>query len=152
MSYLDRMLLPGETITYRTRLHPLIFVKALIALALVIALASFLANAYPYLGATLLMVVCLPYTVLVVASFVSGEVAVTNRRVLLRMGALRSQFREVLLHKVTGTAVQKMPGGTGSVSMQTAGGVVHSASFVRDPESLEQAILQARKKLAATKG
>ncbi|MDX5362930.1 MAG: hypothetical protein LPJ91_02080 [Pseudazoarcus pumilus] len=144
MNYLNRMLQPGEEIVFRTRLHPLVFIKPLIVAVFVGFLAFSLPPEYvPYVGILIIGVV-IPYTALVALSLALGDVAVTNRRVLLRMGALRGQMTEVLLHKIRAVAADNR-----AVTLELAGGMVRTVSFIRDPDGLAQAIERSRKRLQA---
>ena len=88
MNYVNRMLQPGEEIVFRTRLHPMVFIKPLIVAVIVGFLAFTLPQEYlPYVG-MLIIGVLIPYTGLITLSLALGDIAVTNRRVLLRMGEI----------------------------------------------------------------
>lgn len=150
MNYVNRLLQPGEEIVYRTRLHPMVFIKPAMALVFALFLAYVLSEEYMPLVGAALAVVCVPYTILVGMSLSLGDIAVTNRRVLLRTGPLRSQMNEVLLHKVQAVEADGgAMGGAGTVRMDIAGGVIRSVAFVRNAEELAQAIDRGRKRLQA---
>lgn len=144
MNYVNRMLQPGEEIVFRTRLHPMVLIKPLIVTVLVGFLAFTLPPEYvPYVGILIIGVV-IPYTALVALSLTLGDVAVTNRRVLLRMGALRGQMSEVLLHKIRAVAADNR-----AVTLEIAGGMIRTVSFIRDPDGFAQAVERTRKRLQA---
>ena len=144
MNYVNRMLQPGEGIVFRTRLHPMVFIKPVVVAVIVGFLAFMLPQEYvPYVG-ILVIGVLVPYTALIALSLVLGDIAVTNRRVLLRTGALRGQMSEVLLHKVRTVSADSR-----SVTLELAGGMIRTVSFIRDPDGLAQAIERARKRLQA---
>jgi hypothetical protein len=149
MNYVNRMLQPGEEIAYRTRLHPMAFVKPLVVTIALLVLANVVPEDYVPFVAAMLLVVCIPYAILVATSCILGDVAVTNRRVLLRTGPLRGQMNEVLLHKIRTVEASIGLAGAGRVRMDLAGGVLRSVSFVRNPAELADAIERARKRLQA---
>lgn len=149
MNYVDRMLLPGEKIAFRTRLHPMIYAKPIIAFIALTVFASVLPPEYQPYGAVLLLVILLPYTLLVSSAHAVGDIAVTGQRVLLRQGPLASQFSHVLLHKIVSVDVVGSIAGSGTVRIHMAGDVQRSVGFVRDPEALARAIERGRDQLIA---
>jgi hypothetical protein len=149
MNYVNRLLQPGEEIAYRTRLHPLVFLKPLFITVILLVLVSVVPEDFVPFVAAMLVVVCIPYTILVASSCMLGDIAVTNVRVLLRTGPLRGQMNEVLLHKVRAVDASDGFGGAGKVRMDLAGGVMRSVSFVRNAAELAEAIEKARKRLQA---
>jgi hypothetical protein len=146
MNLVDRNLHPGEQIVFRTRLSPLVFIKPVIVFALfmLLLISNLLPEHVRELAGIALLFVVVPYALVVAGSFFFGDIAVTNQRVLLRMGLLRGQYHEVLLHKIVETEADAM-----AVRIHIAGGMVRSASFVRNPAELQDAIERARKRLAA---
>lgn len=148
--FVNRMLHPGEQIAYRTRLHPMILIKPVIALVAAIVAASFLPTEIMPMAAALIVVSCGPYALIVLASLLVGDVAVTNQRLLLRLGLLNGQVSEVLLHKIEDIESTRDPASSsGTLRVQIAGGMVRTISFVRDPEALLSAIEKARKRLGS---
>lgn len=156
MNYVDRMLHPGEKIAYRTRLHPLIYLKPVFALLILTVVTGLVPAEFQAFASALLLVIVLPYTLLVSASYVFGDIAVTNQRVLLRMGVLRSQYIEILLHKIEevdiGAGLLGTFGDCGSLRLYIAGGILRSAAFVRSPEALRDAVIESRDRLRAQRG
>lgn len=126
MSYIKSQLLPGEQIKYSGHLHRIIFVPAgffaiLAVLALVIALQSgdwpvFYALAIPALIAYAWAKII--YTM--------SEFAITNKRVVIKVGWLRRRTVETMLSKVEGINVdQSFIGrllGYGSIIITGTGG------------------------------
>lgn len=148
--FVNRMLHPGEEISYRTRLHPMILIKPVIAFLAAIVGASFLPQEVMPMAAALIIVSCGPYAVVVLCSLFVGDVAVTNQRVVLRQGLLAGQVSDVLLHKIEGIETTRDPvASSGSVRLQIAGGMIRTIGFVRDPDTLVAAIEQARKRLTS---
>ncbi|MBA4741753.1 MAG: hypothetical protein H2060_03460 [Azoarcus sp.] len=152
MTYVDRMLLPGEKIAYRTRLHPMIYVKPVIAFIALTVFAGVLPPDYQPYAAVLLLVILLPYTFLVSSAHAVGDIAVTGQRLMLRQGPLASQFSHLLLHKIVAAEVGSNIAGCGTVRIRMAGNVQRSVGFVRDPEALVEAIKRGRDQLIAQDG
>lgn len=142
MNFIDKLLQPGEEIVFRTRLHPMVFIKPVVLAVFIAFLGILLPEIYlPYVGA-LFFVLLIPYVTLVAISLKLGEVVVTNRRVLIRNGPLQNQMHEVLLHKLREVSVSGR-----SVNMEMAGMMTRSVSFAREPEPLAEAIERARKRM-----
>lgn len=149
MNYVNRLLQPGEEIVFRTRLHPMVFIKPVIVAICAVVLANVLPDEFVPIISAALVVVCVPYAILVASASMLGDIAVTNRRVLLRTGPLRGQMNEVLLHKIVSVDTARGMMGSGTVRIDIAGGVLRNVSFVRDADGLARAIEQARKRLNA---
>ena len=142
MNFIDKLLQPGEEIVFRTRLHPMVFIKPVVLAVFIAFLGIILPEVYlPYVGA-LFVVLLVPYTALMAFSLKIGEVAVTNRRVIIRTGPLQNQMHEVLLHKLREVSVSGR-----SVNMEMAGMMTRSVAFTREPGPLAEAIERARKRM-----
>jgi len=101
MSYVDSQLLPGESVVYRGRLHRMIFgfPVAVATLLVVILIVSIRVRQELW--------VALLFAVVAVAAFIpawvlytSSEFAVTNKRVVMKVGLIRRRTLETLLSKV----------------------------------------------------
>jgi membrane protein YdbS with pleckstrin-like domain len=109
MGYLDDHLLDGERIVYRARLHWTIFLKAILAALLGVALAIVLWMYQPnywYLGAVLVgvgLLLAIPPLI----RYTSTEFAVTNKRLLSKVGFVERESDETLLSKVEAVAVDQ---------------------------------------------
>ncbi|MEO7822975.1 MAG: PH domain-containing protein [Gemmatimonadaceae bacterium] len=126
MSYIESQLLPGEAIRYRGHLHRSIFAPAFIfavlaVLSLVIVLQSgdwplFYGLAVPAVAAYIWAQVL----------YTTSEFAVTNKRVVIKVGWLRRRTVETMLSKVEGINVdQSVIGrlfGYGSIIITGTGG------------------------------
>src|ERR1700704_6664994 len=106
MSYIQRVLQPGETVVHEARLHPLIFLPALflllIALALLVASAQF-ADEKITIG---LEAAAAMFGLLAFASWARAairrattELAVTDRRVIYKSGLLARHTLEMNRNK-----------------------------------------------------
>ena len=109
MSYLDDHLLDGERIVYRARLHWTIFLKAILVTLLGIALGIVLyiyEPPYWYIGAALaglgLLLAISPFI-----RYTSTEYAVTNKRLLSKVGFVERESDETLLSKIEAVAVDQ---------------------------------------------
>jgi uncharacterized membrane protein YdbT with pleckstrin-like domain len=111
MGYVDKNLLPGETVEYRAHLHPVIFLQpvlfALVGLAFVV---------FGLLNPTLPGFWMLGLAFLVFAAglgidravrYVSSEFAITNKRVLIKVGFINRHTVEMLLTKVETIRVEQ---------------------------------------------
>jgi uncharacterized membrane protein YdbT with pleckstrin-like domain len=141
MGYVEDNLMPGEEVTYRAHLHWVIYVRAaliaLLGLALVVAgfwRADF--NVLAYLGAAVLVVAAIVWLVHWVKSRTS-EFAVTNRRVIIKVGLIRRNTLELLLSKVESIGVdQTITGrmvGFGSIVVIGTGGTRESFKNIARP-------------------
>jgi len=102
MSYVEKNLIAGEQVEFRTRLHPIVFASA-IALG-VIGLSLFALNA-----ALAISVLCIAalFAIPVSIAVASSEFAVTNRRVIFKVGFIRRRTVEMLLSKVESIEVNQ---------------------------------------------
>ncbi|HEY2164126.1 MAG TPA: PH domain-containing protein [Gemmatimonadaceae bacterium] len=139
MSYVDSQLLPGETVRYRARLHRGIFTTAsvfgvLTAAALVVAISA---------GHWWWLLVAVGATVAAFTfgrawvTYNSSEFAVTNKRVVIKVGWVRRQTLETMLSKVEGVGVdQSLTGrmlGYGSIEVTGTGGTKEEFTRIADP-------------------
>ena len=139
MASLDDQLLAGERIVYRTRPHWILFggplFLAIVGIALGVTL-ELAAGDYWYAGAALIAVALLlavPPTI----RYLSSDFAVTDKRVLARMGILNRQSLETLLSKIEGIGVeQDLWGrllGFGTIMITGTGGTRESIAGIPRP-------------------
>jgi membrane protein YdbS with pleckstrin-like domain len=141
MSYLDDHLLAGERIVYRARLHWTIFLTSIAVVLLGIALGILLRvvePAYSYAGLALAGVGLL-LAIGPAVRYISSEFAVTDKRVLGKLGFIERESKETLLSKVEAIGIdQGVIGrilGFGTVTITGTGGT--QESFPRISEPLE---------------
>ena len=141
MSYLDDHLLTGERIVYRAKLHWTIFLTAIVVVLLGIGLGILLQlvqPAYSYVGLALAGVGLL-LAIGPAIRYLSSEFAVTDKRVLGKVGFVERESDETLLSKVEAIAIdQGVIGrilGFGTVTITGTGGT--QESFPRISEPLE---------------
>ena len=126
MSYIESQLLPGESIKYRAHLHRSIFAPAFIfavlaVLSLVIVLPS---GEWPlFYGLAIPTVVAYIWAQIL---YSTSEFAVTNKRVVIKVGWLHRRTVETMLSKIEGINVeQSLIGrllGYGSIIITGTGG------------------------------
>lgn len=108
MSYLQRILQPGETLRYVGRLHWIIYLPGLVLFAIAVALAAAivaagqLGNFVPYLLIALDLVMLVSLLTLLAAAVRrwTTEIAVTDRRVIFKRGLIRRHTIEMNMDKV----------------------------------------------------
>lgn len=112
MGYVDKHLLEGERVVYRAKLHKIIFVPPL-ALAVLGLLAAILLKIYMendlaawIVGAAFLLVailVAIPRLI----RYATSEFAVTNKRVIVKVGLIYRRTLELVLTKVETIGVEQ---------------------------------------------
>ena len=106
MSYVDHTLLPGEQVTFRAHLHWIIFARAVVieVVGLVVLLIG--GHIFGAFGAVLLLVGVLLW----IAAYIqrrTSEFAVTNERIIVKVGILRRRTVEMLLRQVEALEVNQ---------------------------------------------
>jgi len=152
MGYVEDNLMPGEAVTYRAHLHWVIYLRAaLIALlGLVLLVVEGLVGRTPgplaILGVAVLLVAALVWFVQWVKSRTS-EFAVTNKRVIVKVGLVRRDTLELLLSKVESIGVdQTVTGrivGYGSIVVVGTGGTRETFRNIARPLDFRKQV-QAR--------
>lgn len=152
MGYVERHLLPGERVVYRTRLHWVIFTKPA-ALALVgIAIAALLWYVAPeppwlwMLGGAVAVVGLLGCLIRFV-ELMTSEFAVTTTRLVLKTGLVSRHTTEILLTKVEAIAIDQgllaRVLNFGDLTVTGTGGAREVFPGVRDPIGLRNHVQQA---------
>src|ERR1700676_4527576 len=103
MSYVDNSLLPNEQVHFRTRLHPIIFLLPLLCVIVSVILAIAGSSG----GAGFFLVLALAIGLLQYIDFATSEFAVTDKRVIIKVGFIRRRTLEMLLQKVESIAVNQ---------------------------------------------
>jgi uncharacterized membrane protein YdbT with pleckstrin-like domain len=145
MSYIDGNLLPGEQVVYRTRLHWLLFIgPVLFTVVVLMPIAWFLYNgtwnSYAWIPLVLGFLV-------LVATFIkrqSSDFAVTNKRVMMKVGVFSTRSIELLLGKIEAIAVnQSFIGrifGYGDIVVTGSGGTREAFSHIEGPLEFRRAV------------
>jgi uncharacterized membrane protein YdbT with pleckstrin-like domain len=134
MGYVESNLLPNEQITYRANLHWVIY--ALPAIIFLIAIAVALGGGGWIAG----MAIGIVGVVLLLPPWIkasSSEFAITNKRVLIKVGLVRRHSLELLLQKVEGIGVdQGILGrilGYGTITVSGVGGTKETFQMISNP-------------------
>lgn len=150
MSYIDRHLLPGEVVTYRTRLHWKIFVVPVLVCLILVALALWAVSADRKPLAIPPVVIAI---ILLLAAWIrrrSSEFAVTNKRVIIKLGVTTTRSMELLLPKIEGiTVTQSLWGrmfGFGEIVVTGSGGTQEPFDGIQSPLDFRQAVQAATDK------
>jgi uncharacterized membrane protein YdbT with pleckstrin-like domain len=152
MSYIDSNLLDGEHIVFRTRLHWLLFMgPVLFILIVLLPVAWFLNSGTWFLASgTWSSYAWVPIglgALILVATFIkrqSSDFAVTNKRVMMKVGVFTTRSTELLLSKIEAIAVeQTLVGrifGYGDIVITGSGGTKESFSQIQSPLELRRAV------------
>jgi membrane protein YdbS with pleckstrin-like domain len=139
MSYLDDHLLGGERIVYRARLHWTIFLTSILVVLLGIGVLIFLQYfepAYSWAGLGLAGIGLL-LAIGPAIRYTTSEFAVTDKRVLGKVGFIERESDETLLSKIEAIAVdQGIIGrmfGFGTLTITGTGGTQEVFSGIADP-------------------
>jgi uncharacterized membrane protein YdbT with pleckstrin-like domain len=143
MSYASSHLIPGEKIVYETRLHWIILAWQVI-FALVLLFTPGIALLYYYRSNTNVEWLAAALIVIGVIVVLAGtvrrnatEMAVTNKRVLIKQGITSRRTLEILLQKVESIAVEEsLMGrmlGFGTVIVKGTGGTPESFTRMASP-------------------
>ncbi len=148
MSYIDAHLLPGEAVTYRTRLHWKVyltpfFFSLLICLPLVVFALNSTNRLLAWIPAALgLLAWIKPWL-----ERHSSEFAVTNRRVIIKVGFFNTRSVELLLSKIEAIAVNQSIGGRmlgfGEIVVTGSGGTEERFDHIQAPLEFRQAVQAA---------
>ena len=139
MSALDQQLLGGEQIVYRARPHWVLFGAPIALAVLGVSLAVVLQltmRDYWYLGAGVVGLAAIA-AVPPALRYASSDFAVTDKRVLARMGLLHRESLETLLSKIEGIAVEQNVWGRllgyGTLTITGTGGTRESITCIPRP-------------------
>jgi uncharacterized membrane protein YdbT with pleckstrin-like domain len=145
MSYIDRHLLEGERIVFRTRLHWLQFTGPVLFAVLVLGPAAWLlARTSSSALAAVPVAVALAVLAAAYVRQQSSDFAVTNKRVMMKVGVLRTRSIELLLGKIEAIAVdQSLAGrlfGYGDIVVTGSGGTREPFTGIRAPLEFRRAV------------
>ena len=122
MGYIESNLLPEEEVVHRTRLHWLIFWKAV-----VVTIAGIGLMFVELTVGTVVLAVGLLMLLPALVAYRSSEFGVTTKRVVIKVGFVQRQTLELLLRQVEAISVDQSIMGRilnyGSVTLSGTGGV-----------------------------
>jgi len=145
MSYVDRNLLPGEQVTFHTHLSLVIFtVPAALAL---LALFFYLLAPGTRLFGHLFLLGALAVGAVKYFDYATSEFAVTNKRIIIKVGFLKRRTLEMQVQKVETVAVNQGIGarilGYGDILVTGTGGTKEAFRHVSAPLRLRHAVQAA---------
>jgi uncharacterized membrane protein YdbT with pleckstrin-like domain len=165
MSYIESNLVPGETVMYQTRLHWIVMLRHFVMGCLLVALAGALFLYYVVyqtgvesntmhameVGAVVLLVCGLAAILTGMIRRNATEMAVTNRRVVIKTGLGNRKTVEMLLNKVESievseTAIGRMLG-YGTIVVIGTGGTSEPFHKVANPLEFRSQVQQQIEKL-----
>jgi len=148
MGYIDKNLISGESIAYRANRHWVVLAKPVVVSLILIVFAGLLfyiasKGAAPreawlmnWLGSGLLVAAAIPIVVGELNRR-TAEFAVTNKRVVLKVGALQNRTEEMFLNKIESVNVdQTFTGrvlGYGTIVIRGTGGSLEPFELVSAP-------------------
>jgi len=136
MGYVEKNLMPGERIVYSTRLHWIVYTPAIIAAAAGIAM-MFFGSDLAVLGISMTFVIAPLVAVPAWVAVKTSEFAITDKRVMVKVGLIRRHTLEMQLAKVENVAVdQGIEGrlfGYGTVTITGTGGTPEPFKRIRSP-------------------
>lgn len=151
MGYVERHLLPGERVLYKTRLHWVLFAKPVLVVLAGAILAVLLRQAQdpPWLwmigGAVAL--VGLIWSFVHYVEVMTSEFAATTSRLIFKVGLISRYTTELLLSKVESIGVQQGLVGRvlnyGDLTVTGTGGAREVFRRVRDPIGFRNHVQQA---------
>ena len=155
---MERHLLPGERVLYKTRLHWVLFVKPVLVLLGGVVLAILLRQVQdpPWLwmiGAAVALVGLL-WGLVHYVELMTSEFAVTTSRLIFKVGLISRYTTELLLSKVESIGVQQGLMGRllnhGDLTVPGTGGAREVFRRVRDPIGFRNHVQQASIGASAT--
>ena len=164
MSYVEANLVPGERVIYKTKLHWSVMLWNIIFGCLLLALGGFLlyyARTHVEIGVNNLYIMEIAAIVLIVGGFVlilvgnlrrsATEMAVTNRRVIIKRGLASRTTIEMLLSKVESVEVSEPAFGRmlgyGSIVVIGTGGTSEPFHKMAHPLEFRSQVQQQIEKL-----
>ena len=126
MSYVDSTLGPGEKVVFRATLHWMLFAPGILLLPIVIGLFLLLRS---------------------VVTWKTTEMAITNKRVIMKRGAIRRRTLELNLGKVENVGVEQGLIGRmlnfGTITVVGTGGTREAFDWVANPLAFRRAVQDA---------
>ncbi len=143
MSYVQKILEPGESVTHVTRTHWLVYLPAIFLLLLGIAalasssyVAADLAAVPQIAGAMLILLAAISWLPAFIRRWTT-ELAVTNRRIVFKSGLFRRHTMEMNMSKVESVDVDQSVMGRildyGTVTIRGTGGGIEPMRNIANP-------------------
>jgi uncharacterized membrane protein YdbT with pleckstrin-like domain len=151
VGYVERHLLPGEHVIYKTRLHWVLFLRPVLVIVAGIALALVLRPVqdppWIWMIGAAVGVIGIGWAMVHYVELMTSEFGVTNSRLILKVGLISRYTTELLLTKVETIGVQQgLIGrmlGFGDLTVTGTGGAREVFRRVRDPIGFRNHVQQA---------
>jgi uncharacterized membrane protein YdbT with pleckstrin-like domain len=144
MSYIDANLLPGEQVVFRTRLHWLLFLAPILLTVVLLPVAWFIANGTWSRFAWLPLALAALILLITYIRRRASDFAVTNKRVMMKVGVFSTRSIELLLNKIEAIAVnQSFLGrtlGYGDIVITGSGGSRETFARIQRPLAFRRAV------------
>ncbi len=158
MGYVERHLLAGERVVYKTRLHWVLFVKpALVVLAgmiLMVLLRQVQDPPWLWIFGAAVVLIGLVWAFVHYVEVMTSEFAVTTSRLILKVGLISRYTTELLLAKVESIGVQQgliaRLLNYGDLTVTGTGGAREIFRRVRDPIGFRNHVQQASLEAGST--
>ncbi len=159
MSYVEKNLISGENVVHRARLHWVVLVKpilaasAVAALGLALLVGPFLEHArrgpsssYTAIAGVICLLVAAIPVIVGLSRRSAAEFAVTNKRVILKVGVVETRTLEMFLNKIESVSVdQTLWGrilGYGSIVVHGTGGSAEPFDKIARPLEFRHQVQQ----------
>ncbi len=145
MSAVSRNLLDGERVVFRSRIHWLLFMRPVLITVFVLLPIAWLLYGGSWRGFTWIPVaIGLLFLLVALIKRQSSEFAVTNKRVMMKVGVFRARSIEILLRKIEAISVdQSLMGrilGYGDIVVTGSGGTKEAFSNIQSPLAFRHAV------------
>jgi membrane protein YdbS with pleckstrin-like domain len=161
MAYVDSQLLPGEQVIYRAHMSRLLFLPAIGVAALAVG-AGIVSASIPgfWMTAAALAVIAAIVFLGELILYKSSEFAVTDRRVIIKVGWIRRRTMETMLGKIEALGVQQGMLGRmfnfGTITVTGTGGTQETFDRIGAPlefrKQVQSAAMVADERRAASQG
>jgi uncharacterized membrane protein YdbT with pleckstrin-like domain len=151
MNYINRVLQPGETITYRSQLHWIVYLPGWLIMA--VGLAGLLllpyreAGGFYHYASFSVMAVALVVLFIAWIKRVTTEIAVTNRRLIFKQGFISRRTMEMNMDKIESIDVNQSViarvMGYGTIIVRGTGSGLEPLKVVDDPIALRNGVMRA---------
>lgn len=151
MGYVERHLLPGERVVYKTRLHWVLFVRpalvTFLGIVLTVAIGVVTRLEWLWYASLVVAIAGLGWGALHAVELLTSEFAVTTTRLIFKVGILARYTTELLLGKVESIGVQQKLLGRllnyGDLVVTGTGGAREVFPRVHDPIGFRNHVQQA---------
>jgi uncharacterized membrane protein YdbT with pleckstrin-like domain len=144
MGYAEKNLIAGETVVFKTRLHEITLLPAVV-FGLFPLIGAIALGVSGYGGwAVFLVLVALVFGSSPILNYVFSDFAVTNKRILLKHGFFRTRSFELILQKVESIGVDQGIGGRifgyGGIVVIGTGGSREIFNDISEPIAFRRAV------------